>query len=88
MRDPVSGYLRNAFAPALGSPFTVLTRAVVSLFTAPFAASAERLLLFLTGLVDWVYDTTLRTKSQEVFAVLFHCFFETGKKALAHTAFV
>ena len=50
--------LAIAFAAALGRPFTVVLRAVVTLFTAPFVASMLRLLLFLTGLVDWVYNTT------------------------------
>ncbi len=35
---PVSDYGPAAFAAALGSPFTALPRAVVTLFTAPFAA--------------------------------------------------
>lgn len=49
--------LAIAFAAALGRPFAVLLRAVVALFTAPCVAPMERLLFFLTGLVDRVHDT-------------------------------
>ena len=58
MRDPVSSYgLQMAFTAALGSPFAVLVRAVVPLFTAPFDVPCKRLLFFLNGLMDVSYDT-------------------------------